>query len=297
MFPVFEDFLYPFLYALKDGEITSKEMKSKMIDHFHLTDADCALMTKGGTKTQLNDRLNWCVWYFRRSLFVEIPKRGTYKITQRGVNYLKNHSSLSRNDLNAYPEFADLSNTSASTSTMVHSPQATPSLPFLTPTEQMEEAFNTMNSALSENLLSSIMEQSPTFFEHLVLRLLEAMGYGKGVVTQRTNDGGIDGYISEDKLGLETIHFQAKRLNSENKVGRPAIQSFVGALDGAGGNKGVFITTSGFTKDALECKSSKKVAKIDGKQLTNLMIQHNVGVETEYVYEVKRIDKDFFDED
>ena len=161
----------------------------------------------------------------------------------------------------------------------------------------MEEAFNTMNSALSENLLSSIMEQSPTFFEHLVLRLLEAMGYGKGVVTQRTNDGGIDGYISEDKLGLETIHFQAKRLNSENKVGRPAIQSFVGALDGAGGNKGVFITTSGFTKDALEYKSSKKVAKIDGKQLTNLMIQHNVGVETEYVYEVKRIDKDFFDED
>ena len=202
MFPVFEDFLYPFLYALKDGEITSKEMKSKMIDHFHLTDADCALMTKGGTKTQLNDRLNWCVWYFRRSLFVEIPKRGTYKITQRGLNYLKNHSSLSRNDLNAYPEFADLSNTSASTSTMGHSPQATPSLPFLTPTEQMEEAFNAMNSALSENLLSSIMEQSPTFFEHLVLRLLEAMGYGKGVVTQRTNDGGIDGYISEDKLGL-----------------------------------------------------------------------------------------------
>lgn len=107
MFPVFEDFLYPFLYALKDGEITSKEMKSKMIDHFHLTDADCALMTKGGTKTQLNDRLNWCVQYFRRSLFVEIPKRGTYKITQRGLNYLENHSSLSRNDLNAYPEFAD----------------------------------------------------------------------------------------------------------------------------------------------------------------------------------------------
>ena len=126
--------------------------------------------------------------------------------------------------------------------------------------------------------------------------VLEKMGYGKGVVTQRTGDEGIDGIINEDKLGLDIIHIQAKRYKPDNKVGRPLIQGFVGALDGAGINKGVFITTSSFTKEAMDYKSSKKIAKIDGKQLTNLMIQYNVGVTTEYTYEVKRIDKDFFDE-
>lgn len=294
MIPQFEDFLYPFLLSLKDGEVTSKDMKQKMVDYFNLTKADCALMTKGGNNTQLADRLNWCRQYFRRALFISLPKRGTYMISQRGLDYLANHTSLNKADLMAYPEFAEFVNASG---VQIQSPQSPQSPPVLTPTETMEEAYNAMINSISEELLSSIMDQSPTFFEHLVLKLLEAMGYGKGVVTQRSNDGGIDGYINEDKLGLDIIHFQAKRYKEDNKIGRPVMQSFVGALDGAGGSKGVFITTSSFTKEALEYKSSKKVAKIDGKQLTNLMIQHNVGVETEYTYEVKRIDKDFFEED
>ena len=160
----------------------------------------------------------------------------------------------------------------------------------------MEKAYNAINNDLAEELLTTILEQSPTFFENLVLKLLEKMGYGKGIVTQRTSDEGIDGIINEDKLGLDIIHIQAKRYKPDNKVGRPLMQGFVGALDGAGVNKGVFITTSSFTKEALEYKSSKKIAKIDGKQLTNLMIQYNVGVTTEYIYEVKRIDKDFFED-
>jgi restriction system protein len=294
MIPQFEEFLYPFLVALKDGNLTTKEMRAKMIGHFNLTPEDCAAMTKGGNNNQLSVRLGWCRQYFRRALFINIPQRGTYAITQRGLEYLANHTSLIRSDLMQYPEFAAY----ATSNELEGIPgEGTPeSEKELTPTESLEKAYSAINNDLAEELLATILEQSPTFFENLVLKLLEKMGYGKGIVTQRTGDEGIDGVINEDKLGLDLIHIQAKRYKPENKVGRPLMQAFVGALDGAGVNKGVFITTSSFTKEALEYKSSKKIAKIDGKQLTNLMIQYNVGVTTEYTYEVKRIDKDFFEE-
>lgn len=294
MIPQFEEFLYPFLLALKDNNLTTSEMREKMIDYFSLTAEDCAIMTRGGNTSQLSDRIGWCRQYFRRALFIDIPQKGTYAITQRGLDYLSNHTSLHKSDLMQYPEFAAY----ASSNGMVITPDTR--LPEsdkdLTPTESLEKAYNAINNDLAEELLSTILEQSPTFFENLVLKLLEKMGYGKGVVTQRTGDEGIDGIINEDKLGLDIIHIQAKRYKPDYKVGRPLMQAFVGALDGAGVNKGVFITTSSFTKEALDYKSSKKIAKIDGKQLTNLMIQYNVGVTTEYTYEVKRIDKDFFEE-
>ena len=294
MIPPFEEFLYPFLSFLKDGSLTTKEIRAKMVEHFNLTADDCATMTKGGNTNQLSDRIGWCRQYFRRALFIDIPQRGTYAITQRGLDYLSSHTSLYKSDLMEYPEFA----TYATSSGIVTPPAADkPEVnKELTPTESLEKAYNTINNDLADELLTTILEQSPTFFEKLVLKLLEKMGYGKGTVTQRSGDEGIDGIINEDKLGLDIIHIQAKRYKPDNKVGRPLMQAFVGALDGAGVNKGVFITTSGFTKEALDYKSSKKIAKIDGKQLTNLMIQHNVGVTTEYTYEVKKIDKDFFEE-
>lgn len=295
MIPQFEEFLYPFLIALKDGNLTTKEMKAKMVDHFNLTAEDCATMTKGGNTNQLSDRIGWCRQYFRRALFIDIPQRGTYSITQRGLDYLASHTSLHKSDLMQYPEFAAYASSTGFDTTP--SSEGTPEpKKELTPTESLEKAYNAINNDLAEELLATILEQSPTFFENLVLKLLEKMGYGKGVVTQRTGDEGIDGIINEDKLGLDIIHIQAKRYKPDNKVERPLMQAFVGALDGAGVNKGVFITTSSFTKEALDYKSSKKIAKIDGKQLTNLMIQYNVGVTIEYTYEVKRIDKDFFEE-
>lgn len=292
MIPKFQEFLYPFLLALKDGNLTNKEMRLRMIEHFKLTPEDCALMTKGGNTNQLSDRIGWCVQYFRRALFLVIPQRGTYALTQRALDYLANHTSLYKKDLLQYPEFAAyVSNTG-----MEVVVNEVPTEKELTPTESLEQAYNAINNDLQEELLATILEQSPTFFERLVLKLLEKMGYGKGIVTQRSGDEGIDGIINEDKLGLDIIHIQAKRYKPDNKVGRPLMQGFVGALDGAGVNKGVFITTSSFTKEALDYKSSKKIAKIDGKQLTQLMIQYNVGVTTEYTYEVKKIDKDFFEE-
>lgn len=294
MIPPFEEFLFPFLSFLKDGNLTTKEMRSKMVDYFNLTADDCATMTKGGKTNQLSDRIGWCRQYFRRALFIDIPQRGTYAITQRGKDYLSSHSSLYKSDLMQYPEFAAYATSNGID--IVPGTDENEVSKELTPTESLEKAYNTINNDLADELLTIILEQTPTFFENLVLKLLEKMGYGKGFVTQRTGDEGIDGIINEDKLGLDIIHIQAKRYKPDNKVGRPLMQAFVGALDGAGINKGVFITTSSFTKEALEYKSSKKIAKIDGKQLTNLMIQYNVGVTTEYTYEVKRIDKDFFEE-
>ena len=294
MIPPFEEFLYPFLSFLKNGSLTTNEMRAKMVEHFNLTADDCATMTKGGNTNQLSDRIGWCRQYFRRALFIDIPQRGTYAITQRGLDYLANHTTLYKTDLMEYPEFAAYATSSGiETPPAADKPEVSKEL---TPTESLEKAYNTINNDLADELLTTILEQSPTFFEKLVLKLLEKMGYGKGIVTQRSGDEGIDGIINEDKLGLDIIHIQAKRYKPDNKVGRPLMQAFVGALDGAGVNKGVFITTSGFTKEALDYKSSKKIAKIDGKQLTNLMIQHNVGVTTEYTYEVKKIDKDFFEE-
>lgn len=293
MIPTFENFLYPFLLMLKDGEISNKEMKNKLIAYFKLTDDDIALTTKGGNRTQLADRIGWCRQYFKRALFIDTPQRSTYTLTQRGKDYLASHTSLNKSDLMQYPEFAAFATSNGDITPKEDTPEPEKEL---TPTESLEKAYNAINNYLAEELLAIILEQSPTFFESLVLKLLEKMGYGKGIVTQRTGDEGIDGIINEDKLGLDIIHIQAKRYKPDNKVGRPLMQGFVGALDGAGVNKGVFITTSSFTKEALDYKSSKKIAKIDGKQLTNLMIQYNVGVTSEYTYEIKRIDKDFFEE-
>ena len=232
MIPPFEEFLYPFLSFLKDGSLTTKEIRAKMVEHFNLTADDCATMTKGGNTNQLSDRIGWCRQYFRRALFIDIPQRGTYSITQRGLDYLVNHTTLYKTDLMEYPEFA-----AYATSNGIETPPAADKpevIKELTPTESLEKAYNTINNDLADELLTTILEQSPTFFEKLVLKLLEKMGYGKGIVTQRSGDEGIDGIINEDNLGLDIIHIQAKRYKPDIKVGRPLMQAFVGALDGVG---------------------------------------------------------------
>ncbi|WP_258405561.1 restriction endonuclease [Shewanella zhangzhouensis] len=170
----------------------------------------------------------------------------------------------------------------------------------LTPSEQISKAFAALNSALADELLEQIHSLSPKFFEQLVVDLMLAMGYGgsqkdAGQATQYTNDGGIDGIIKEDKLGLDSIYLQAKRYR-DNTIGRPDIQAFAGALDMHRARKGVFITTSSFSKDAREFVSmiEKRIVLIDGRELAALMIEHNVGVSTRELYAVKAIDSDYF---
>lgn len=303
MVPLFEEFLYPFLKALKDGDVTSKEMKEYIIKHFSLSKADCALMTKNGSSTQVSDRINWTRQYLRRALFIDIPKRGVYSITQRGKEYLESHTTLHKADLVQYPEFAAYA-IGGGISTSHTNTATTPSIPStasMTPTDQLEDAYQTINKDLAADLLQKVMDQTPKFFEQLVVDLLVKMGYGgsfadSAKVTQLSNDEGIDGIIYEDKLGLDKIYIQAKRWS--NQVGRPVIQQFAGALVGQNATKGVFITTSTYSKEARQYVSSlhQKIVLIDGQELANFMIEYNVGVSTKKTYEVKRIDTDYFEE-
>lgn len=300
--PIFEDFLYPFLLQIRDKDVNTKEMKHALIDHFNLSEEDCALMTKSGSSSQVSDRINWVRQYLRRALFVDIPQRGVYRITERGKDYLKNHTDLRKQDLMAYPEFAAYAGGSATTK--ADTTTTTPVVETeLTPTEMLEQAYHSIVDDLAADLLQKTLDQSPQFFEHLVVDLLVKMGYGgsfanSAKVTQYVHDDGIDGIIYEDKLGLDKIYIQAKHYKPDNTIGKPQIQQFAGALDEQKATKGVFITTSSYSKEARSYvdKLSKKLVLIDGQELARYMIEYNVGVSTKHVYEVKRIDSDYFEE-
>ncbi|MBO7209603.1 MAG: restriction endonuclease [Methanobrevibacter sp.] len=301
MIPKFEKFLYPFLLFLKEGELTTSQMIEKISLYFELTEEDKQLCTKSGSVTQLRDRVGWSRQYLRRALFIEIPQHGVYRITQRGLDYLNTHTDLTIDDLLEYPEYAayNTSHKKKSSSPVVLTHVEVSSE--LTPTEQLEQAFESISNDLAADLLSKVMEQTPSFFEHLVVDLLVKMGYGGAYsdaaqVTQLTNDEGIDGIIYEDKLGLDKIYLQAKRWT--NPVGRPVIQQFAGALVGQNATKGVFITTSSYSKEARNYVAGlhQKIVLIDGSELAKYMIEYNVGVSVKKVYEVKRIDTDYFDE-
>ena len=208
--PKFQDFLYPFLRLLKDRDMTKADITSALISHFSLTEEDCAIRTRSGSLTQLSDRIGWCVQWLRRAEFIEIVTRATYRITSVGLKYLSTHSNLRQSDLMKYPAFAAYAS-SKNISTHTTSPTSdNPHISELTPTEQLEQAHETISNDLAADLLSKVMEQTPTFFEHLVVDLLVKMGYGgsnsdAARVTQLTNDEGIDGIIYEDKLGLDKI--------------------------------------------------------------------------------------------
>ena len=302
--PKFEDFLYPFLIQLKDKDVSTKEMKDALVKHFNLTEEDCSLKTKSGSAFQLNDRIGWCRQWLRRALFIEIPQRGIYSITKRGKDYLQSHTDLRQEDLLQYPEYAEYAHmpVTSKVDSTGEKKYIEEKLGEMTPTEQMDVAFKSINDDLAADLLQRILDMSPNFFEKLVLDLLLNMGFGSrnkemAIVTPTSHDNGVDGIIPEDALGLDKIYIQAKRY-TDNPVSKPEIHKFIGALDEQKTSKGVFITTSKFTAGAKETaeKASKKIVLIDGKTLADYMIEYNVGVSEKKVYEVKKLDSDYFEE-
>ncbi len=302
--PKFEDFLYPFLIQLKDKDVSTKEMKEALVKHFNLTDEDCSLKTRSGSAFQLNDRIGWSRQWLRRALFIEIPQRGIYRITQRGKDYLLSHNDLRQADLLKYSEFAEYAHmpVTSKDNQIVGIDYSGDKLGELTPTEQMDVAFKSINDDLAADLLQRVLDMSPNFFEKLVIDLLLNMGFGSrnkemAIVTPTSHDNGVDGIIPEDALGLDKIYIQAKRY-TDNLVSKPEIHKFIGALDEQKASKGVFITTSKFTTGAKETaeKASKKIVLIDGKDLADYMIEYNVGVSEKKIYEVKKLDSDYFEE-
>ena len=279
-------------------------MKDALVKHFNLTEEDCSLKTKSGSAFQLNDRIGWCRQWLRRALFIEIPQRGIYSITQRGKDYLQSHTDLRQENLLQYPEYAEFAHmpVTSKADSNVEKKEIEEKLGEMTPTEQMDVAFKSINDDLAADLLQRVLDMSPNFFEKLVLDLLLNMGFGSrnkemAIVTPTSHDNGVDGIIPEDALGLDKIYIQAKRY-TDNPVSKPEIHKFIGALDEQKATKGVFITTSKFTSGAVETanKASKKIVLIDGKSLADYMIEYNVGVSEKKIYEVKKLDSDYFEE-
>lgn len=299
--PTQTDAFYLTLRMFSDGkQHTRKEIFDEAIKEFSLNDDDIKSKTKGGTPIYIS-RLGWGISYLARAGMLKKISRGIYQITPRGEEelrknirgkaFLDNLNSIiySENPWNVGSGHKQTSDSASSDESYQHDEKS--------PRETIEQSISSLNESLASELLNMILDHDPYVFEEIVIKLLEAMGYGVGEVTSKSNDGGIDGTITADPLGFEAIYTQAKRYSPGNKVGAPEIQGFIGALRNA--NKGVFITTSSFQPAAIDAANSclyAKIKLIDGEELINLMIQYNVGVTVEDTYEVKRIDLDFFDE-
>lgn len=302
MIPNYQECMLPLLQLLNDKQIhTSKECVAELSAILNLTEEEKSELLPSGKQTIISNRISWARFYLEKAGLVKVVSRGKYRITQEGINLLSEHPiTINNNILYRYDQFlAFMKQGSTKGNSTDDSAIKNLQASYLeqTPEEILDSTYNQLQSNLSEEILEKVLQQSPQFFERLVVDLLVKMGYGAGKITGRTGDGGIDGIIDEDKLGLDVIHIQAKRWQLGNNVGRKELQSFVGALAGQSGRKGVFITTSSFTREALEYNPSNvKIAKIDGKKLADLMITYNLGVSTKMLYELKKIDTDYFEE-
>jgi restriction system protein len=297
--PDFQTIMLPLLEHLADGAVKSnRESIDDLSKHFQLTDEEATVLLPSGQQSVFTNRVAWAKAHLKKAGFLESPSRGLYKVTPRALEALT--QSDQKINLKFLKQYEDYSHGNSGDNKAKEKDDQKPS-DSLTPSEHIEIGYQRIREELEEELLAKIKESSPAFFERLVVELLVAMGYGgsrkdAGQTLGQSGDGGIDGVIKEDRLGLDAIYLQAKRW--EGVVGRPEIQKFAGALQGQRARKGVFITTSSFSKEASDYVSmiENRIVLIGGKQLTGLMIDFGVGVSKIASYEVKRIDSDYFEE-
>lgn len=296
--PDYQTLMRPVLAAHEDGEEHAiSAVRAMLADAFGLTENERAEMLPSGRSRTFDNRTGWATTYLYRAGLLERPKRSIYRITDRGRAVLAKHADRIDNTvLDEFDEFRAF-RSGGPTGPGTAPPPPPPQPLDETPEERMDAAAVQIRSALAAELLDRTMDQDPAFFERLVMDVLVAMGYGRGQQLGGTGDGGFDGVIDEDRLGLDRIYVQAKRW--ANPVGRPALQGFVGALAGRSSTKGVFITTSTFTSEARVYATSvaARIVLIDGAELARLMVDYGVGVSVDQRYEVKRIDLDYFTDD
>jgi len=293
--PDYQSIMLPLLrFASDEREHSLREAIEGLSSEFGLTDAEKKELLPSGQQPTFDNRVAWARTYMTKAALLESPRRGYFRITQRGREVLaKKPTEINVKFLEQYPEFIEFRTKRSEPK------EATETENLQTPGELLESAYQKLHESLIAELLKTVKECSPAFFERLVIDVLVKMGYGgsrreAGKAIGRSGDEGIDGIINEDRLGLDVIYIQAKRWQAS--IGRPEIQKFAGALQGHRANKGIFITTSNFTRDAEEyvSKISSKIVLIDGEQLSQLMIDHNVGVTLVTSYETKKIDSDYF---
>lgn len=301
--PDYQTLMLPVLKSVADGkEHKFREIADSIAKNFGLTEEELGCLLPSGNQSIFDNRVGWAKTYLKKACLIEYKGKGVLKITERGKQVLKDSpQKIDNKFLKQYDEFNDFQN---KVNPKEEKQETETDYKNQTPEELIETAFHDFQKSLAEELLDKIRNVSPVFFEKLVVALLVKMGYGgsikdAGQAIGRTGDEGIDGIIKEDKLGLDVIYIQAKRWKENNVIGRPEIQKFVGALAGQGAKKGVFITASSFTKEALDYKpmNDTKVILIDGMKLANLMIEYNLGVAQMHCYELKKLDNDYFDEE
>lgn len=302
--PDYETLMLPLLSKLAGGEtFVLKEVMAELANVFQLTpDERAQLLPSGGTLT-FASRVGWAKTYLKKAGLVQQPKRGLVQITDQGRSVLaRKPTRIDAKFLEQFPAFLEFRNGSQGRPDLAGAEEVLPLSSDLTPDEVIDAAYQRSMLALADEVLERVKGCSSIYFERLVVQLLIKMGYGgsreeAGRAVGRSGDGGIDGIINEDRLGLDAIYLQAKRW--EGVVGRPEIMKFVGALAGQRANKGVFITTSWFTQEAKDYAGSSqyKVVLIDGERLADLMIEHGLGVSVVATYLIKRIDSDFFSEE
>ena len=302
--PDYQTLMLPVLQLASDGqEHKFRDAVEQLSLYFQISDAEQMEMLPSGTQSVFGNRVGWARSYLKQAGLLTTPRRGYFAITERGRQVLKtNPPKLTAALLGQYPEFQAFKTrrrpkADAADRMSEFSPD------FMldnTPEDILASAYRLLRQNLEQEVLDTIKELPPTFFEKLVIDLLVKMGYGgnrqdAGRAIGKSGDGGIDGFINEDRLGLDVIYIQAKRW--ETNVGRPEIQKFAGALQGQKARKGIFITTSGFTREARDYASAieTRIILVDGERLATLMVEHNIGVSLMGVYEVKKIDLDYFE--
>jgi len=305
MIPDYQSLMLPLLKLVSDRqEHKYRDLIENLATEFQVTDEERKELLASGNQAIFDNRVGWAKTYLKKAGLLDSPKRATFVITQIGLDTLKkNPDRIDAKYLRQFPAFLEFQNASRNDNeteeeiTIVETNEQTPE-------ENLDKAYQRIRKSLASELLNRVVDLSPTFFERLVVELLVKMGYGgsikdAGKAIGKSGDEGIDGTIKEDKLGLDIIYIQAKRWKPGNVVGRPELHKFVGALAGQGAKKGIFITTSNFTKEALEYtpKNETKIVLIDGEQLAQLMIDYNLGCTTQQIYELKKIDSDYFGEE
>ncbi len=301
--PDYQSLMLPVLEVAAKAETSVPQAEAEIATKFAISDEEREQMLPSGRNRVLRNRIHWAKFYLTKAGLLESPRRGRFAITPAGRQLLANPpASLDTKYLLTIPAFRDFYRGGGDAETAAAAAELVP--PSATPEEVVDAAVRAVHAALRADLLDRILQNSPGFFERVIVDLLVAMGYGgshrhASEQLGRSGEGGVDGVIDEDVLGLDRVYVQAKRYAPGNVVGRPEIQAFTGSLVGLGASKGVFVTTSTFSAQAVEFASRipQRVVLIDGRRLTELMVEHGVGVRSSRVLGFKRLDEDFFAED
>lgn len=301
--PDFQSIMRPLLQHLADGEIRqNRETNEHLAQHFRLTEEELDEMLPSGYARLFDNRIGWAKTHLKGAGLIEAPSRANYRITQRGLDALAQSAApINMAYLRQFDEYREFQSGSKQQQGEKTTTLESTETDNLTPSEHIEFGYQRIREELKGELIAKIKSASPAFFERLVIELLVSMGYGgshkdAGQTVGKSGDGGIDGVIKEDRLGLDVIYLQAKRW--EGTVGRPEIQKFAGALQGQRAKKGIFLTTSNFSTEAIGYADfiDTRIVLIDGEKLAGLMIDAGVGVSRVATYDVRRLDSDYFDE-